>query len=87
MHKDFQKIKSAYQGTKSEIIPILQDIQPRYGYLPEEVMEEVSGFVGVSKSEVSVWPPSIPSSGSLPRNVNTSWCVKGPPVMSAVLIR
>lgn len=52
MHKDFQKIKSAYQGTKSEIIPILQDIQSRYGYLPEEVMEEVSGFVGVSKSEV-----------------------------------
>lgn len=38
MHKDFEKIKSAYQGKKSEIIPILQDIQSKYGYLPEKAM-------------------------------------------------
>ncbi len=52
MHKDLKEIISAYKGKKSDIIPILQDIQSKYGYLPEEIMQEVSGFVGVSKSEV-----------------------------------
>jgi len=52
MNKDFKKIKSSYKGKKSDIIPILQDVQTKYGYLPEEMMQEVSRFVGVSKSEV-----------------------------------
>ena len=52
MHEDFEEIKSTYKGKKSDIIPLLQDIQIKYGYLPEEMMQEVSRFVGVSKSEV-----------------------------------
>lgn len=52
MNEDFEEIKSAYKGKKSDIIPLLQDIQTKYGYLPEEMMQEVSRFVGVSKSEV-----------------------------------
>lgn len=52
MHKSFEEIKSTYKGKKSEIIPILQDIQAKYGYLSEEIMKDVSSFVGVSKSEV-----------------------------------
>lgn len=52
MHEDFEEIKSAYKGRKSDIISILQDIQVKYGYLPKEIMNEVSSFVGVSKSEV-----------------------------------
>lgn len=52
MNKDFNKFKSSYKGHKSDIIPLLQDIQTKYGYLPEEMMQEVSRFVGVSKSEV-----------------------------------
>ena len=52
MNTDFNKIKSSYKGQKSDIIPLLQDIQANYGYLPEEMMQEVSRFVGVSKSEV-----------------------------------
>ncbi|HPX77509.1 MAG TPA: NADH-quinone oxidoreductase subunit NuoE [Methanobacterium sp.] len=52
MHEDFEEIKSTYKGKKSDIIPLLQDIQIKYGYLPGEMMQEVSRFVGVSKSEV-----------------------------------
>lgn len=52
MNNHFKKIKTSHKGQKSDIIPLLQDIQNKYGYLPEEMMQEVSCFVGVSKSEV-----------------------------------
>lgn len=52
MQKDLRRITSSYKGKKSDIIPLLQNIQSKYGYLPEEMMQEVSNFVGVSKSEV-----------------------------------
>jgi NADH-quinone oxidoreductase subunit E len=52
MNQDFNKIKASYKGHKSDIIPLLQDIQNKQGYLSEEMMQEVSRFVGVSKSEV-----------------------------------
>jgi NADH-quinone oxidoreductase subunit E len=52
MNKDIKDIISSYKGDKSDIIPILQDIQAEYGYLPEEYMKDVSRFVGVSSSEV-----------------------------------
>jgi NADH-quinone oxidoreductase subunit E len=52
MDKDLKEIISAYNGKKSDLIPILQDIQSNYGYLPEEMMNEVSRFVGVSASGV-----------------------------------
>jgi NADH-quinone oxidoreductase subunit E len=52
MNKDIKNIISSYKGGKSDIIPILQDIQAEYGYLPEECMKDVSRSVGVSSSEV-----------------------------------
>ena len=52
MNKDIKDIISPYKGDKSDIIPILQDIQEEYGYLPEEYMQDVSRYVGVSPSEV-----------------------------------
>lgn len=52
MQKDLKEITSHYKGKKSDIIPILQDIQSKYGYLPEEMMQGVSNFARVSKSEV-----------------------------------
>ena len=52
MNKDIKDITRPYKGDKSDIIPILQDIQEKYGYLPEEHMQDVSRFVGVSPSEV-----------------------------------
>ena len=52
MIKSLKEILSSYKGDKSDLIPILQDIQSKYGYLSEEIMQEVSRFVGVSRSEV-----------------------------------
>jgi len=52
MEKDLQEILSNYKGMKSEIIPILQDIQSNFGYLSETTMKEVAKFTNVSESEI-----------------------------------
>jgi NADH-quinone oxidoreductase subunit E len=52
MNNDFHKIFQSYNGDKSDLIPILQEIQYYNGYLSEEAMEEVSKFTGVPKSEI-----------------------------------
>lgn len=52
MTKTLNEILSAYEGNKSELIPLLQDIQANLGYLSEESIKEVSKFTGVSESEI-----------------------------------
>ena len=46
------EIFSSYRGREDEIIPILQDVQQRFGYLSEEAMLEVARFAGVPESWV-----------------------------------
>lgn len=45
-------ILSSYQGNKEELIPILQEIQENFGYLPEKVMLSIARFIGIPESEV-----------------------------------
>ena len=52
MDKTLKGILSSYKGEKSELIPILQDIQSKYGYLPEDIILDVSKFIGVPESEI-----------------------------------
>jgi NADH-quinone oxidoreductase subunit E len=52
MEERLEKILSHYQGNRSDLIPILQDLQSNYGYLSEEMMHEVSKFIKVPESEV-----------------------------------
>jgi NADH-quinone oxidoreductase subunit E len=52
MH-ELDKILSNYKGEKSDLIPLLQDIQSKYGYLSEELMGEVSKFTGVKEGETT----------------------------------
>ena len=52
MNKELNGILLSYQGVESDLIPILQDIQSYFGYLPEELMKEVSRFVGIPESEL-----------------------------------
>ena len=52
MEKGLLEVLSSYQGIRSELIPILQDIQSNFGYLPEEVIEDVSKFTRVPVSEI-----------------------------------
>ena len=52
MNKSLNEILSTYSGDKSELIPILQDIQSNIGYLPEDDIIKVSKFTGVPESEI-----------------------------------
>ncbi|MCK9151985.1 NADH-quinone oxidoreductase subunit NuoE [Methanobacterium alcaliphilum] len=50
--QELNKILSRYAGDKSDLIPLLQDVQSKYGYIGEEHMEEISNFTKVPQSEI-----------------------------------
>lgn len=39
-------------GDKSSLIPLLQEVQEIYGYLPEDSLQEIADFVGLPLSRV-----------------------------------
>lgn len=47
-----EEIFALYEGTRNELVPILQEVQENLGYLPEEVMQDIARFVGVPESHV-----------------------------------
>jgi NADH-quinone oxidoreductase subunit E len=46
------EIFSSFKGEPSEVIPILQQVQREFGYLPEQAMRQVARFTGVEASKV-----------------------------------
>ncbi len=52
MEAGLKNIFSRYKGAGNELIPILQDTQETFGYLPEESMKEIAGFVRLPESHV-----------------------------------
>ncbi len=52
MENSLSAILSSYEGKEDELIPILQQVQEKLGYLPEEAMLEIAKFTGVSESRI-----------------------------------
>ncbi len=52
MEKDLGKIFSSFRGVRGELIPVLQRIQEKVGYLPEDAMLQVADFLNVPESTV-----------------------------------
>ncbi|MBN2463468.1 MAG: NADH-quinone oxidoreductase subunit NuoE [Dehalococcoidia bacterium] len=52
MPNKLAKIMAEYEGEKGALIPILQKIQEKLGYLPEEAISEIAKFSRMSESEV-----------------------------------
>jgi NADH-quinone oxidoreductase subunit E len=52
MDERLNAILSSYQGRQHELIPILQEVQRQFGYLPQEVLRGVARFVDVPESRV-----------------------------------
>lgn len=46
------KVFKRYRGGVNELIPILQDVQEALGYLPNEAMAEIAGFLNIPQSTV-----------------------------------
>jgi len=45
-------ILSRYNKERGNLIPLLQEVQERFGYLPEESMQEIADFLQLSNSTV-----------------------------------
>jgi NADH-quinone oxidoreductase subunit E len=52
MKEKLDQIFSRHHGTRDALIPVLQDIQAEYGYLPPEAMEAAARFCRVAPVEV-----------------------------------
>jgi NADH-quinone oxidoreductase subunit E len=50
--KQLDKILSRYKGDKGDLIPILQEAQESFGYLPEGVMQKIAKFLRLPESVV-----------------------------------
>jgi NADH-quinone oxidoreductase subunit E len=46
------EILASYTGDKAELIPILQQVQQVFGYLPEDAMSQIADFVHVPECSV-----------------------------------
>jgi NADH:ubiquinone oxidoreductase subunit E len=47
-----EEILSSFRGERNELVPILQEVQENFGYLPEKTMLEIARFIGVPESHV-----------------------------------
>lgn len=45
-------ILASYRGRRSELIPILQQVQANFGHLPEGALLQVARFIGMPESQV-----------------------------------
>ena len=52
MKAELKEILLGFEGKREEIIPILQKIQEKFGYLPTEAMVEVSKFTNIPGSNI-----------------------------------
>ena len=52
MNDELTEILAPYQGQKGALIPVLQRVQNRLGYLSEEEIREIAKFLRISPSEV-----------------------------------
>jgi len=52
MDENLREILASYNGEERELIPILQNAQKQYGYLPESTMLDVAKFTKVPESQV-----------------------------------
>lgn len=52
MEERLSRIFASFKGEQGDLIPILQEAQGEFGYLPLEVMEEVARFLRLPESKV-----------------------------------
>ena len=50
--EQLSEVLSHYSGRRDELIPILQEAQEKFRYLPEDVMKQIAGFLRLSESTV-----------------------------------
>ena len=62
MEERTKQIVAPWKGERGGTIPVLQEVQKVFGYLPEEALMAISRELKIPLRSFSVWPPSTPSS-------------------------
>ncbi len=52
MEGELVHVFSNYDGKREEIIPILQDVQENFGFLPTEALQEIAAFTHMPESSI-----------------------------------
>lgn len=52
MNQELAEILTPYKGRRGSLIPILQAVQAKLGYLPEEALVQIARFLGTPESEI-----------------------------------
>jgi len=52
MQEQLRDIFLRYAGKRGDLIPVLQDVQAAFGYIPPEVMTEIAKFLRIPESTV-----------------------------------
>jgi len=52
MEERLAAILSSFEGKEDEVIPLLQQVQKEYGYLPEDAMRQIARHTGVPESRI-----------------------------------
>jgi NADH-quinone oxidoreductase subunit E len=50
--KDYIDVFSGFKGEEGDLIPILQRVQEKFGYLSEEAVKQISGFLKISENQI-----------------------------------
>lgn len=50
MNQQLEETLAKYKGERGDLIPLLQEVQARFGYLPEEAMRGIAKFLRLSES-------------------------------------
>ncbi len=52
MGERLDEILACYEGKAHEVIPVLQDVQEAFGYLPEQEMRDIAKYLGLAESRI-----------------------------------
>lgn len=52
MTEGLAEILIPFKGQRGAAIPVLQKVQEKYGYLPEDTISEIAKFLGISRNEI-----------------------------------
>ncbi|MCK4271953.1 NAD(P)H-dependent oxidoreductase subunit E, partial [bacterium] len=50
--KDYSQIFSGFKGEEGDLIPILQRIQEKLGYIHKEAVRHISRFLKISENQI-----------------------------------
>ncbi len=52
MTEQIKTIASSFEGSRNDLIPMLQAVQDEMGYLSDTAMKEISSYLGIPESKV-----------------------------------